>query len=183
MIFPFLFAHKKGLFFTGGENMKESTLNTKKELVQNLVDELKASKSAVVANVIGLTVAEVSELRTNLYNAGCKLRVIKNNIIRRAVNEAGYQGLDELLVGPNAVAFSSDAQSAAKIMYDFAKDNEKVEIKAGVVEGEVFNANDLKVLANLPGKEGMVAMLLSVLQAPIRNVACVIKAVADKENN
>ena len=161
--------------------MKESTLNMKKELVQNLVEELKASKSAVVVNVIGLTVAEVSELRTNLYNAGCKLRVIKNNIIRRAVKEAGYEGLEELLVGPNAVAFSNDTQSAAKVMYEFAKENEKVEIKAGVVEGEVFDAKELKVLATLPGKEGMVAMLLSVLQAPIRDLACVIKAVAEKE--
>ena len=161
--------------------MKESTLNMKKEQVQVLVEELKAAKSAVVVNVIGLTVAEVSELRTNLYNAGCKLRVIKNNIIRRAVNEAGYEGLDELLVGPNAVAFSNDTQSAAKIMYEFAKENEKVEIKAGVVEGEVFDAKELKVLATLPGKEGMVAMLLSVLQAPIRNLACAIKAVAEKE--
>ena len=161
--------------------MKESTLNLKKEQVQVLVEELKAAKSAVVVNVIGLTVAEVSELRTNLYNAGCKLRVIKNNIIRRAVNEAGYEGLEELLVGPNAVAFSNDTQSAAKIMYEFAKENEKVEIKAGVVEGEVFDAKELKVLATLPGKEGMVAMLLSVLQAPIRNLACAIKAVAEKE--
>ncbi len=161
--------------------MKEATLNNKKELVSALVEELKASKSAVVVNVIGLTVEEVSALRTNLYNAGCKLRVIKNNIIRRAVNEVGYEGLEELLVGPNAVAFSNDTQSAAKIMYEFAKTNEKVEIKAGVVEGEVFDAKELKVLANLPGKEGMVAMLLSVLQAPIRNLACVIKAVAEKE--
>jgi len=161
--------------------MKESTLNMKKEQVQVLVEELKNAKSAVVVNVIGLTVAEVSELRTNLYNAGCKLRVIKNNIIRRAVNEAGYEGLDELLVGPNAVAFSNDTQSAAKVMYEFAKENEKVEIKAGVVEGEVFDAKELKVLATLPGKEGMVAMLLSVLQAPIRNIACAIKAVAEKE--
>ena len=161
--------------------MKESTLNMKKEQVQVLVEELKNAKSAVVVNVIGLTVAEVSELRTNLYNAGCKLRVIKNNIIRRAVNEAGYEGLEELLVGPNAVAFSNDTQSAAKIMYEFAKENEKVEIKAGVVEGEVFDAKELKVLATLPGKEGMVAMLLSVLQAPIRNLACAIKAVAEKE--
>lgn len=161
--------------------MKEATLNKKIEQVQELVSELKASKSAVVVNVIGLSVAEVSELRENLFKAGCKLRVIKNNIIRRAVAEAGYEGIENLLVGPNAVAFSNDTQSAAKIMYDFAKENEKVEIKAGVVEGEVFDANELKVLANLPGKEGMVAMLLSVLQAPIRNIACAIKAVAEKE--
>ena len=99
--------------------MKEATLNKKIEQVQAVSNEIKSSKSAVIVNVIGLTVAEVSELRTNLYNAGCQLKVIKNNIIRRAVKDAGYEGLDEVLVGPNAVAFSSDTQNAAKVLNDF----------------------------------------------------------------
>lgn len=161
--------------------MKEATLNKKIEQVQEIVSELNASKSAVVVNVIGLTVEQVSELRTNLYNAGCKLKVIKNNIIRRAVKDAGYEGLDEVLVGPNAVAFSADTQNAAKILNDFSKKNELVEIKAGIIDGQVFNGQEVKALAALPNKEGMIAMLLSVLQAPIRNIACVIKAIGEKE--
>ena len=161
--------------------MKETTLNKKIEQVQEIVSELNASKSAVVVNVIGLTVEQVSELRTNLYNAGCKLKVIKNNIIRRAVKDAGYEGLDEVLVGPNAVAFSADTQNAAKILNDFSKKNELVEIKAGIIDGQVFNGQEVKALAALPNKEGMIAMLLSVLQAPIRNIACVIKAIGEKE--
>ena len=161
--------------------MKEATLNKKIQLVEELTSEINAAKSAVVVNVIGLTVAEVSELRTNLYNAGCKLRVIKNNIIRRAVKEAGYEMSDEVLVGPNAVAFSSDTQNAAKVLNDFAKGNELVEIKAGIIDGQVFNGQEVKALAQLPNKEGMIAMLLSVLQAPIRNVACVIKAIGEKQ--
>ena len=161
--------------------MKEATLNKKIEQVQEIVSELNASKSAVVVNVIGLTVEQVSELRTNLYNAGCKLKVIKNNIIRRAVKDAGYEGLDEVLVGPNAIAFSTDTQVAAKVLNDFAKNNELVEIKAGIIDGQVFNGQEVKALAALPNKEGMIAMLLSVLQAPIRNIACVIKAIGEKE--
>ena len=161
--------------------MKEATLNKKIEQVQAVSNEIKSSKSAVIVNVIGLTVAEVSELRTNLYNAGCQLKVIKNNIIRRAVKDAGYEGLDEVLVGPNAVAFSSDTQNAAKVLNDFAKGNELVEIKAGIIDGQVFNGQEVKALAQLPNKEGMIAMLLSVLQAPIRNVACVIKAIGEKQ--
>ena len=161
--------------------MKEATLNKKIEQVQAVSNEIKSSKSAVIVNVIGLTVAEVSELRTNLYNAGCQLKVIKNNIIRRAVKDAGYEGLDEVLVGPNAVAFSSDTQNAAKVLNDFAKNNELVDIKAGIIDGQVFNGQEVKALAQLPNKEGMIAMLLSVLQAPIRNVACVIKAIGEKQ--
>ena len=161
--------------------MKEPTLNKKIEQVQEVVNELNASKSAVVVNVIGLTVEQVSALRTNLYNAGCKLRVIKNNIIRRAVKDAGYEGLDEVLVGPNAVAFSADTQNAAKILNDFSKENDLVQIKAGIIDGQVFNGQEVKALASLPNKEGMVAMLLSVLQAPIRNLACVVKAIGEKE--
>ena len=161
--------------------MKEAPLNKKIEQVQEVVNELNASKSAVVVNVIGLTVEQVSALRTNLYNAGCKLRVIKNNIIRRAVKDAGYEGLDEVLVGPNAVAFSADTQNAAKILNDFSKENDLVQIKAGIIDGQVFNGQEVKALASLPNKEGMVAMLLSVLQAPIRNLACVVKAIGEKE--
>lgn len=161
--------------------MKEATLNKKIEQVQEVVSDLNASKSAVVVNVIGLTVEQVSALRTNLYNAGCKLKVIKNNIIRRAFKDAGYEGLDEVLVGPSAVAFSADTQNAAKILNDFSKENELVQIKAGIIDGQVFNGQEVKALAQLPNKEGMVAMLLSVLQAPIRNLACVVKAIGEKE--
>lgn len=161
--------------------MKEATLNKKIEQVQEVVSELNASKSAVVVNVIGLTVEQVSALRTNLYNAGCKLKVVKNNIIRRAFKDAGYEGLDEVLVGPNAVAFSADTQNAAKILNDFSKANDLVQIKAGIIDGQVFDGQEVKALAQLPNKEGMVAMLLSVLQAPIRNLACVVKAIGEKE--
>jgi large subunit ribosomal protein L10 len=129
---------------------------------------------------LGLTVAEITELRRKLHENYCEFQVIKNNILRRASKEVGYD-LDEVFVGPNAVAFSKDATSASKIIFDFLKDYKNLEVKAGVVEGKVMDKDELKVIAKLPDKNGMIAMLLSVLQAPIRNLACVIKAVAEKE--
>ena len=161
--------------------MKKATLNFKVEQVNEALGLFQASESAVVIDYLGLYVAEVSELRRNLYNAGCELRVIKNNILRRAATEAGYEGIQDYFVGPSAVAFSKEATAAPKIIFDFAKKNQAVKVKAGVVDGKFMDAKEMKVFATLPNKDGMVAMLLSVLQAPIRNLGCVIKAVAEKE--
>lgn len=161
--------------------MKKATLNFKVEQVNEALGLFQASESAVVIDYLGLNVAEVSELRRNLYNAGCELRVIKNNILRRAATEAGYEGIQDYFVGPSAVAFSKEATAAPKIIFDFAKKNQAIKVKAGVVDGKFMDAKEMKVFATLPNKDGMVAMLLSVLQAPIRNLGCVIKAVAEKE--
>ena len=155
--------------------MKEATLNKKVEQIQEVLKKFEESKSAVFVDYLGLTVAQVSDLRNRLYQEGCEMKVVKNNILRRAARE-------EFLVGPSAVAFSKDATNASKIMYEFAKKNDVLKVKAGVVEGKFICEKDLKVLASLPNKEGMIAMLLSVLQAPIRNLACVVKAVSEKEN-
>lgn len=160
--------------------MKEATLKAKIAHVDEITAKFQESQSAVVVDCIGLTVAETMDLRKQLYANGCEMHVIKNNIIRRASEKCGYNGLEEALKGPSAVAFSKDATSASKIVYGYAKTNDKLKIKAGVVEGKVLPLDELKVVATLPDKNGMLSMLLSVLQAPIRNMACVIKAVAEK---
>lgn len=161
--------------------MKDATILKKAEQVKNLSEQFSNSQSLVFVDHLGLTVAEITELRNKLYEKGCEMHVVKNNILRRAAKETGYEGLDEILVGPNAVALSKDAVSASKVIYDFVKTNKKLEVKAGVVEGKVVDQKELKVLASLPDKNGMIAMLLSVLQAPIRNLGVVIKAVAEKQ--
>ena len=160
--------------------MKEATLKAKIAHVDEITAKFQESQSAVVVDCIGLTVAETMDLRKQLYANSCEMHVIKNNIIRRASEKCGYNGLEEALKGPSAVAFSKDATSASKIVYGYAKTNDKLKIKAGVVEGKVLPLDELKVVATLPDKNGMLSMLLSVLQAPIRNMACVIKAVAEK---
>lgn len=173
---------KKEVFkINGGEIMKEATLQKKIEQVNEVLEKFNQSSSAVFVNYLGLSVAQVTDLRRQLYDQGCEMKVIKNNLLRRAAEQAGYVGLDDTLVGPSAVAFSKDATTASKIMYEFAKKNKRLVIKGGVVEGKVIKLEDLKVLATLPNKEGMLSMLLSVLQAPIRNLALAIKAVAEKE--
>lgn len=161
--------------------MKKATLNKKIEDVNAIASKFEESVISIVVDAKGLTVTEVSELRNNLYNVGCELKVVKNNILRRAADKIGYENIQESFVGPSAVAFSKDAGSAAKVIFDFAKKNNNLEVKAGLIEGKFTKKEDLKAIAGLPNKEGMIAMLLSVMQAPIRNLGVVIKAIAEKE--
>ena len=161
--------------------MKETTLNFKVNQVNEVASKMQESGSLVFVNCIGLTVEATMQLRTELHSNGCSLKVVKNNILKRAADACGYQGLDEVFTGPNAVAFSKDANSASKIIFNFAKKNPNLVLKAGVVDGKVLNADEVKVIATLPDKNGMLSMLLSVLQAPIRNLACAVKAVGEQK--
>jgi large subunit ribosomal protein L10 len=159
-----------------------SAIETKKQIVDEIADKLKASVSTVVVDYRGLNVAEVTELRKQLREAGVEFKVYKNTMTRRAADACELSGLNEALTCPNAIAFSTeDVVAPAKILNDFAKKHEALEIKAGVIEGTVATADDIKALAELPSREGLLSMLLSVLQAPIRNLALAAKAVADQK--
>ena len=157
-------------------------IEQKKQVVEEIADKLKASVSTVIVDYRGLNVAEVTELRKQLREAGVEYKVYKNSMARRAAEEAGLAELNEQLVGPNAIAFSTvDVVAPAKILNDFAKDHDALEIKAGVIEGNVATVEEIKALASLPSREGLLSMLLSVLQAPMRNFALATKAVADQK--
>ncbi|MER2077800.1 50S ribosomal protein L10 [Psychrobacillus psychrotolerans] len=157
-------------------------IETKKVKVQEIADKFKAAASVVVVDYRGLNVSQVTELRKQLREAGVEFKVYKNSLTRRATEIAGVDGINESLVGPNAVAFSNDDVIApAKIINDFAKKNEQLEIKVGIIEGTVASAEDVKALAELPSREGLLSMLLSVLQAPMRNFALATKAVAEQK--
>jgi large subunit ribosomal protein L10 len=165
---------------TGG--VKMSVIEQKKQIVQDIADKFKASKSTIVVDYRGLTVSEVTELRKQLREAGIDFKVYKNTMTRRAADSVELSGLNEYLTGPNAIAFSTeDVVAPAKIINDFAKKHEALEIKAGVIEGNVATVEEVKALAELPSREGLLSMLLSVLQAPIRNLALATKAVADQK--
>ena len=112
--------------------------------------------------------------------AGVDFKVYKNKLAQRATAEVGFADLDQYLAGPTAFAFAADEVSAAKVLADFAKKNEQLEIKAGLVDGKVMSDSEIKALASLPSREGLLSMLLSVLQAPMRNFALAVKAVAEK---
>ncbi|MDW0113397.1 MULTISPECIES: 50S ribosomal protein L10 [Sporosarcina] len=157
-------------------------IEAKQAVVEEISGKLKSAVSVVVVDYRGLNVSQVTELRKQLREAGIDFKVYKNSMSRRAAEAAGLEGLNEHLVGPNAIAFSNeDVVAPAKILNDFAKKNDKLEIKAGVIEGAVASVEDVKALAELPSREGLLSMLLSVLQAPMRNFALATKAVAEQK--
>ncbi len=159
-----------------------NVIEQKKQVVDEIAEKLQASNSIVVVDYRGLNVAEVTELRKQLREAGIEFKVYKNTLTRRAVEKLELTDLNDALVGPNAIAFGGeDVVAPAKILNNFAKEHEALEIKAGVIEGNVASVEEIKALAELPSREGLLSMLLSVLQAPIRNLALAAKAVADQK--
>ncbi len=164
--------------------MNKTIIEQKESLVNQVSDEMKNSASTIVVEYRGLTVEKISELRRKLREEDASLKVYKNSIVSRAANKVGYSELDNELTGPNAIVFSKkDSTSAAKLLTKFAKRNEELVVKGGIVEGKYVDAKEMKVVATLPSREGLLSMLLSCLQAPIRNFACAVKAVADQKNN
>jgi len=133
--------------------MSEAIIAKKAQLVTEVAEQFKNASSVVVVDYLGITVEEATNLRAELRKAGVQFAVVKNSILTRAAKEAGLEGMDDIFKGPSAVAFSND--------------DVKEEIEA---------------LAKLPSREGLLSMLLSVLQAPVRNTALAIKAVADQKD-
>ncbi|HCT5213278.1 TPA: 50S ribosomal protein L10 [Enterococcus faecalis] len=161
--------------------MSEAAIAKKETLVQAAAEKFESAASVVIVDYRGLTVEEVTNLRKQLRDAGVEMKVIKNSILSRAAKKVGLDGLDEVFTGPTAVAFSNDDVVApAKIIDEFANDAKALEIKGGVIEGKVSSVEQITALAKLPNREGLLSMLLSVLQAPVRNVAYAVKAVAEK---
>ena len=163
--------------------MSETIIAQKASVVEDVYEKFSKAKSVVVVDYLGLTVAEATELRKELREAGVEMKVVKNTYLRRAADKAGYEGLDETFTGPTAVAFSYDDVTApARVMSKFAKSIDALEIKGGIIEGKVSSLDAIAELATLPDRDGMLSMLLSVLQAPVRNVALAVKAVAEAKD-
>lgn len=162
--------------------MSKAAIAKKETLVEAATAKFEAAASVVIVDYRGLTVEEVTSLRKQLRDANVEMKVIKNSILSRAAKKAGLEGLDEVFTGPTAVAFSNeDVVAPAKIIDEFASNAKALEIKGGVIEGKVSSVEEMTALAKLPNREGLLSMLLSVLQAPVRNVAYAVKAVAEKE--
>lgn len=159
--------------------MNQAIIDSKKAVVAEIAAKMKECDSTVVCEYRGLSVAEVTELRRNLRQENVEFKVYKNSLAQRAAEEVGANDLCSDLIGPNAIAFGKDAVAPARVLAEFAKKHEKLVLKGGIVEGKVVNADTMKELANLPNREGMLSMLLSCLQSPVRSFACVVKAVAD----
>ena len=153
-----------------------------KEAIVSEVAEVAASAySAVTAEYIGLSAEEMTDLRAKARTGGVYLRVVKNTLARRAVNGTDYECLQDTLTGPLVLAFSQeDPGAAARVLKDFAKENDKLVIKALSVSGQLLAASEIDRLASLPTKEQAISMLMSVMQAPITKLARSLNEVPGK---
>ena len=163
----------------------EKILNQKKEEVTKLATKMKEAKLILLTDYRGITDEDVTTLRADLRKSKTEYAVIKNNITRRALLEAGIEGLEDKLVGPTAVIMSNeDYLEPSKTIYEFTKNNEYYKIKGGVIEGKVMTAEEIINLAKLPSKETLLSMLAGALLANISKFAVALDQVRiQKEEN
>ena len=157
----------------------------KVELKQPTVEEISANikeaQSVVLVDYRGLTVEQDTQLRKQLREAGVTYKVYKNTMMNFAFKGTQFEGLSEYLNGPSAVAISTtDATAPARVLAQFAKTADKLEIKAGVVEGTVYDAKGMAQIANIPSREVLLSKLLGSLQSPVTNLARVLNQIAEK---
>ena len=153
----------------------------KTELLGLLNDVFNKAESVVIAEYIGLTVAEAEELRAKIRETGASLRVTKNRIARLALKDTKFEGLTDLFKGPVAMAYANDPIAACKACVEFAKTNEKLVIVGGALSDRILTVDDIKALAAIPSMDELRAKLIGLLQAPASKVARVLKAYSEKE--
>ncbi len=161
----------------------EVALKKKQEEVQELAEKFKTAKIVLLADYRGINVTDVTSLRNDLRNAKAEYRVIKNNIVKRALEANGENGLDELLEGPTAVVIGQeDYLDPLKAIYNFAKNNDFYKIKGGIIEGKVMTPEELIALAKLPSRQELLAKLAGALLGNITKLAVALDQVrAQKE--
>ena len=162
----------------------EKILNQKKEEVTALASKIKDAKLVLLADYRGINVEDVTNLRTTLRNANAEYKVIKNNITKRALAEAGIEGLEDKLEGPTAVIMTNeDYLEPTKAIYKFSKENDFYKIKGGVIEGKVMTAEEIITLAKLPSKETLLSMLAGALLGNISKLAVALDQVKVQKEN
>lgn len=162
----------------------EKTIALKQAKVDELAKEMKEAKIVLLTDYRGITVTDVTKLRADLRNANAEYKVIKNNIIRRALDANGEKELDSALEGPVALVIGKeDYLESAKVIYNFTKDHDFYKIKGGIVEGKVMTAEEIITLAKLPSRQELLAKLAGSLLGNITKLAALLDQVkAQKEN-
>ncbi|MBS5886766.1 MAG: 50S ribosomal protein L10 [Clostridium sp.] len=156
----------------------------KEAKVAEIREKLEKAQAIVLADYQGLTVEEDTALRKTLREAGVEYKVYKNNLVTLAAKELGIEGLDSYLEGPVSIAFGyEDATAPARVLHAFAKDHKKLELKAGMVEGTLYNKEEVEKLATIPSKEVLIAKLLGSFKAPLSNVAYLLNAIKEKKES
>lgn len=158
----------------------EKNIAAKAAQVAEVVEVLKSAQTGILVDYRGLNVEEDTILRTKLREAGVKYFVIKNTLLNRAAKEVSLDGLDDALHGPTALAVSSeDAVAPAKVLADYAKENDKLEIKAGFMDGAVMSLDEIKTLAATPNMETLIAKMMGSLNAPASNLVRLLQTIVD----
>lgn len=157
----------------------------KEAIVKEMTEKLQKAQAAILSSYIGITVEEDTELRKKMREAGVEYKVIKNTLTLRAAKEAGYGDIEQYLVGPVAIACSyDDPTTPARVLAEFAKTHKKVELKAGIVQGQVFDTAKVIELSMVPPKEVLIAKLLGSFKAPLSNLVYLLNAIKEsKEAN
>lgn len=150
----------------------------KEALVAELHQDFADNVLVVVTHQAGLTVAEVSQLRRQMRDAGCKFKVTKNRLAKIAVKETKFEALDDIFTGPTAIAVSKDPVAAARVAVAFANQNEKLTIVGGALEAKMLDAEGVKALATLPSLDELRGKIVGLLQAPATKIAGVLQAPA-----
>ena len=154
----------------------------KQIIIDEIKEKLDGAQAAVVIDYMGISVAEADAMRKKLREANVDYTVYKNTLVKRAIEGTEFAGLAEVLEGPSAIAISKDdATAPARIICEFAKTANKLEVKAGVCEGKVYDEAGVKELAKVPTREVLLGRLLGSMQSPIANFARVIKQIAEKD--
>ncbi len=160
----------------------QKVLENKKAIVAQLTERFQNAQAGVLADYRGLTVAQDTALRVKMREAGIEYTVLKNNLVRFAANAAGLEELDPILHGPTAIATSTDDVVApAKVLVEFAKENEALELKGGFVDGKVISLEEVKTYAAIPSKEVLISKMLGSLQSPISALARTLQAIVDEQ--
>ena len=162
----------------------EKVLEAKKAKVEQLTETLKSAVSCVLVDYRGITVEEDTKLRRELREANVKYSVEKNSMLRFALKNAGIEGLASVLEGTTAIAVSNDDQTApARILGKFASASDgKFTLKAGMVDGEIYDENGVMALSKIPSKDVLLSQLVGSLQGPIQGLAAILKAVVDSKS-
>ena len=162
----------------------ENILKQKEEEVSKLAEKLKEAKVILLTDYRGINVADVTKLRADLRNTNSEYKVIKNNIIKRALDANGESGLDDLLEGPTALVIGTeDYLEPSKVIYNFSKNNEFYKIKGGIIEGKVMTAEEIITLAKLPSRQELMAKLAGALLGNITKLAVALDAVREQKAN
>lgn len=162
----------------------EKVIKQKEEAVKKLAEDLKDAKLILLSDYRGITVEDATKLRAELRESNSEYRVIKNNIIKRALDLNGESGLDDLLEGPTAlITNNEDYLAPAKAIYNFTKDHDFYKIKGGIIEGKVMTAEEIITLAKLPSRQELLAQLAGALLGNITKLAVALDAVREQKEN